>query len=98
MKVELRVGTLVLDGVELRRWERDGLREAIQQALQDLIDGETGNSHLHSTPNAAGPRQRVEAVAGPIARAIHRSMSPVPRPAPAAGGAHFLPTRRGGSR
>ena len=92
MNVEVRIGALVLDGVELRQRERAALPLAVQEALVELLTP-SGGRHARqprtdTSVDLYSRTPRVEAIAGQIATAVHGNL-----PARSA-----RPARRGGRR
>jgi hypothetical protein len=78
VNVEVRIGTLVLDGVELRQSERAALPLAVQDALAQLLTpagaGNTGQPQSNPAIDVNARTPRVETIAGQIATAVNGSL------------------------
>ena len=96
MNVEVRIGTLVLDGVELRRRERGALPAAVEEALGALLDesaGRAGPSPPRERADRYARTPRVEAIATQLAAAIHAGLpdrATTPSPAGPASWRHTM--------
>lgn len=78
MNVEVRIGRLVLDGVELRQRERAALPLAVQEALTELMTPSVGGDarlpRTNTSVDLYARTPRVEAIAGQIATAVHGNL------------------------
>jgi hypothetical protein len=94
VNVEVRIGHIVLDGVELRQHERAALPGAVQSELRSLLDrmpAHTARARRGLEPDVPSPR--VETIARQIASAVHRGLSAGAAPGLSAGAARPAPAR-----
>jgi hypothetical protein len=71
MNVEVRIGRIVLDGVELRRRERAALPGAIERELTALLGpARPGPRRALTAPTSATRGGRVDGIARDIALAV----------------------------
>ncbi|HLM87179.1 MAG TPA: hypothetical protein VK272_13430 [Solirubrobacteraceae bacterium] len=79
MNVEVRIGRIVLDGVELRQHERAALPRAVQMELRSLLErtpAERARPRLRGhEPDLHAPNPRVQAIARQVASAVHRGLA-----------------------
>jgi hypothetical protein len=97
MNVEVRIGRLVLDGVQLHRRERAALPDAVRSELLNLLADSSGApagpiGRPGSDRNARTPR--VDAIARQIAASVHGAL-PAPGPGSAASGRRVGPAPPG---
>ena len=78
MNVQMRIGRLVLDGVDLSARERAALAGAVERELARRLAGVGPAQRLRDTrPRAA--TTRVDRLGADIARAVHAELRPLPR-------------------
>jgi hypothetical protein len=78
VNVHVRIGRLVLDGVDLSARERVALTGAVERELaRTLAGGGPAQRRRHARRRVA--MTRVDRLGADIARAVHADLSPLPR-------------------
>jgi hypothetical protein len=81
MKTDVRIGRVVLDGLQLSRREREALGPAIARELRRLADDPEASRDRPGHPRPPGRDLVVDGIAREVAAAVHQARS-APRPGP----------------
>jgi len=78
VRVNVTIDSLVLDGLELSRRERDTLVTAIQREMRLVAPGPAAAEGIRALDGGRPPASRVDSIARHVALAVNRAMPATP--------------------